>query len=113
MRFCSGSGLCIASFRSGEVSDVSDVSDVNDVSDVGLETERWPRFAAEALSQGFHSVHAVPLTLWDNVIGTLNLFRARRGKLSEMDAVAVAVAASPMSRPSASCTNAPSERTRP
>lgn len=106
MRFCSGNGPCIASFRSGDVSDVSDV---------GLETERWPGFAAEALSQGFHSVHAVPLTLWDNVIGTLNLFRAWRGKLSEMDAVAVAVAvaASPMSRPSASCTNAPSERTRP
>jgi GAF domain-containing protein len=79
MQLSSGNGPCIASFLSG---------DVVEVGDVDLEKERWPEFADEALSQGFHSVHAIPLTLRGDVIGTLNLFRVGRGELSEIDAVA-------------------------
>jgi GAF domain-containing protein len=79
MQLSSGNGPCIASFLSGHVVEVGDVD---------LEKERWPEFADEALSQGFHSVHAIPLTLRGDVIGTLNLFRVGRGELSEIDAVA-------------------------
>ncbi len=79
MQLSSGNGPCVASFLSGQVVEVPDVA---------LETERWPEFASEALSQGFRSVHAIPLTLRNEVIGTLNLFRSELGGLGEIDAVA-------------------------
>lgn len=47
--------------------------------------ERWPRFAAEALGAGFHSVHALPMRLRGSVIGALNLFRAEAAELDEPD----------------------------
>ena len=47
--------------------------------------DRWPRFAAEALAAGFHSVNAVPMRLRGNVIGALNLFHDERGGMSAAD----------------------------
>jgi GAF domain-containing protein len=46
---------------------------------------RWPRFAAEALDAGFHSVHALPMRLRGTVVGALNLFRAHRGEIGSAD----------------------------
>lgn len=46
---------------------------------------RWPRFAAEAIAAGFHSVHALPMRLRGAVIGALNLFRAGPGEMGPAD----------------------------
>jgi GAF domain-containing protein len=46
---------------------------------------RWPRFAAEALDAGFHSVHALPMRLRGNIIGALNLFRTDLGEMNDAD----------------------------
>jgi GAF domain-containing protein len=46
---------------------------------------RWPRFAAEALAAGFHSVHALPMRLRGSVIGALNLFHVEPGEMRRAD----------------------------
>jgi transcriptional regulator with GAF, ATPase, and Fis domain len=69
-------GPCLDSFRTGHV-----------VVEERLDTAvRWRRFKTEALGAGYHSVHAVPMRLREDVIGALNLFRVPPGLLSEDDA---------------------------
>jgi GAF domain-containing protein len=51
----------------------------------------WTRFAARAMSAALPSVHAFPMRVRTHVLGTLNLFMATPGPLSEAD-VAVAQA---------------------
>lgn len=46
---------------------------------------RWPRFAAEALAAGFHSVHALPMRLRGAVIGALSLFHSEPGEMAQAD----------------------------
>ena len=58
-------GPCLEAFRTGEP-----VVNV----DLGSATARWPRFAPLAVAAGFQSVHAFPMRLRRQVIGTLNLF---------------------------------------
>jgi transcriptional regulator with GAF, ATPase, and Fis domain len=53
------------------------------VADLSAATSRWPRFAAEARQIGFASVHALPMRLRTDVIGTLNLFGTQPGTLDE------------------------------
>jgi transcriptional regulator with GAF, ATPase, and Fis domain len=67
-------GPCPECFRTGRAVAVADLSQ---------ETERWPRFATEALRSGFTSVHAMPMRLRSDVIGTLNLFGVRTGLLDD------------------------------
>jgi transcriptional regulator with GAF, ATPase, and Fis domain len=62
-------GPCVDCFRSGQVISVSDIS-------AGDMAKRWPQFAPAAYQMGFAGVHAIPMRLRDQVIGTLNLFRA-------------------------------------
>jgi GAF domain-containing protein len=55
---------------------------------LGALERRWPHFEPVALEAGFHSVHALPMRLRGNVIGSLNLFRTDRADLEEADIVA-------------------------
>jgi len=72
-----GVGPCIDAFRSGTVVTLNDIA-----ADAG----RYPEFQAAALSQGFQSVHAIPMRFRPNTIGALNLFRHEKGVLTEEDA---------------------------
>lgn len=55
------------------------------VPDMAAEQQRWPQFSRAALSAGFKSVHAVPMKLRGNVLGALNLFGERVGRLEDSD----------------------------
>jgi GAF domain-containing protein len=61
-------GPCLDCYRTGQVVTISDIGAQQAVA-------RWPRFAAAARDVGFAGVHAIPMRLRDQVIGTLNLFR--------------------------------------
>ena len=69
-------GPCLDCFRDGVPVVNQDLASVNG---------RWPRFAAEALGAGFHSVHALPMRLRGTVLGALNLFRIDAGTMGPED----------------------------
>jgi GAF domain-containing protein len=69
-------GPCLDCFRTGQPVVNQDLTTVNG---------RWPRFAAEALTAGFHSVHALPMRLRGVVIGALNLFCVEPGEMQRSD----------------------------
>ncbi|HJW00469.1 MAG TPA: GAF and ANTAR domain-containing protein [Arthrobacter sp.] len=71
-----GSGPCVECYTSGRAVAVTDVDAL----------ERWPDFKAAALSQGFHSVHAVPMRIHGRTIGAMGLFGANPGSLTAEDA---------------------------
>jgi transcriptional regulator with GAF, ATPase, and Fis domain len=79
MQLGAEAGPCIESFRSGRVVSLADISQ---------SPAEWSRFRDSALSQGFSSVHAVPMRLRDTTIGTLNLLREGAGELDQQDATA-------------------------
>jgi len=61
-------GPCLDCYRTGQAVIVSDIR-------ADRTAERWPRFATAAQEMGYAGVHAIPMRLRDQVIGTLNLFR--------------------------------------
>ena len=61
-------GPCLDCYHTGQAVVVSDIR-------AGETVTRWPRFAPAAREMGFAGVHAIPMRLRDQVIGTLNLFR--------------------------------------
>ena len=69
-------GPCLECFNSGEAVMVGDLAE---------RAYLWPVFAAEAQRQGFRSVHALPMRLRSETIGTLNLFRTGLGPLPDED----------------------------
>lgn len=46
---------------------------------------RWPRFAPRAVAAGYRAVHAFPMRLRGEVIGALNLFGTRPGRMAPGD----------------------------
>lgn len=69
-------GPCLDCFRAGTAIRVPDLA---------AEADRWPMFAPTALAAGFASVHALPMRLRDQVLGTLGLFGNEVGALSDDD----------------------------
>ncbi|RIJ48955.1 ANTAR domain-containing protein [Clavibacter lycopersici] len=74
-----GEGPCVEAVSTGRVVSVADVREIAD---------RWPAFSEQAAGAGYVSVHAIPLRLRGQVIGSLNLFREHEGALNEADATA-------------------------
>jgi GAF domain-containing protein len=79
MQLSSGNGPCVEAFTTGAVFELPDIATV---------AATWPAFYREAEAQGFKAVHAVPLRLRGKVLGTLNLFLTRTGRLTDEDASA-------------------------
>ena len=63
-------GPCLDCFRTGRPVAAADLA---------AAARRWPRFAAAARQAGFAAVQALPMRLREQVVGALNLFRARPG----------------------------------
>ncbi|MEO7006264.1 MAG: GAF and ANTAR domain-containing protein [Terrimesophilobacter sp.] len=77
MQLAAGAGPCIDCFSTGKAVAVADIE---------ATATKWPEFRDAALKQGFHSVHATPLRLREQTIGTMNLFGTRSEALSPTDA---------------------------
>ncbi len=72
-----GEGPCVDCFRTGAVVSIDDIAATGAM---------WPQFKASALSQGFLSVHAVPMRVRKRTIGAMNLFRRELGPINPEDA---------------------------
>ncbi|MDQ2884319.1 MAG: GAF and ANTAR domain-containing protein [Actinomycetota bacterium] len=73
----SNQGPCMECFSTGEPVSVPDLRDVGG---------RWPVFVAAVAEQGvYRSVHALPLRLRGEAIGTMNLFHGQPGALPAAD----------------------------
>ena len=80
MQLAAGAGPCVDCFDQGTAVSVPDI---------GLSAARWPAFSAAALEQGFHGVHATPMRLRGEIIGTMNLFQSKNEALSIRDSAVV------------------------
>jgi GAF domain-containing protein len=76
LQLAAGEGPSLECFRTGSAVTVGDIE---------KEQARWPAFAAEAIRQGFRSVHSTPLRLRGQTIGTMNLFSDHVGALADQD----------------------------
>ncbi|MEJ3406097.1 GAF and ANTAR domain-containing protein [Rathayibacter sp. YIM 133350] len=73
-----GEGPCVDAYETGRVVTVDDIASTY---------ARWPAFALAASELEYRSMHAIPLRLRDQTIGSLNLFSDRPGPLGTEDAV--------------------------
>lgn len=69
-------GPCLDCYRSGSAVNVPDLE---------AETGRWPQFVPAARQRGLVSVHAVPMRIHDQILGTLGLFGTTVGALNDDD----------------------------
>jgi transcriptional regulator with GAF, ATPase, and Fis domain len=67
-----GEGPCLDCYRTGMPISVDDLATHG----------KWPRFTAAAVEFGFAGVHALPMRLRTDIIGTLNLFTTEPGELA-------------------------------
>lgn len=72
-----GEGPCIAAVMTGELVTSEDADALQ---------RGWPRFAAVSKERGYPGVHAIPMRLRNEVIGSMNLFRETEGALNGADA---------------------------
>lgn len=72
-------GPCVEAYRTGHIVTVDNISDMR---------ERWPAFVEAAGTLGYQTMHAIPLRLRNETIGSLNLFGDTPGHLSPDDAMA-------------------------
>lgn len=79
MQIRAGEGPCVEAVTTGEVVSVVDREEI---------AVRWPVFASALERSNYVAVHAIPLRLRGQTIGSLNLFRDHEGALNTEDAVA-------------------------
>lgn len=72
-----GGGPCVESYTTGRAVSVGDMAE---------DQPRWPVFRAHALEQNFRAVHAAPLRLRAETIGSLGLFWDKPYLLDQRDA---------------------------
>lgn len=72
-----GEGPCIAAITTGRLVTSEDAAALQ---------RGWPRFAEVSKERGYPGVHAIPMRLRNEVIGSLNLFRETEGALNGADA---------------------------
>lgn len=72
-------GPCLDSYRNGQVVTLPDMTQTE-------HAQRWPQFTAAAGEVGYAGVHAIPMRLREETIGTLNLFGTQPGGLDETTA---------------------------
>ena len=77
-------GVCVESFRSGEVVRLDDVAELDG---------RWPEFETEARAVGVAAMVAIPMRLDDDVLGAVNVYSAERRAWSEDDVATAQVLA--------------------
>ena len=82
MQLNAGPGPCVECFTTGASVTVTDID---------KHGAKWPQFREAALRMGYLSIHAVPMRLRGDILGTMNLFRTNVGELTPDD-VAVAQA---------------------
>ncbi|MBB5955902.1 hypothetical protein FHS29_002483 [Saccharothrix tamanrassetensis] len=66
-------GPCLDCYRNGALVSCADLDEPDG---------RWPQFTEAALNTGFKGVHALPMRLRDEVIGTMSVFTSTTGALS-------------------------------
>jgi len=80
MQLQADEGPCVECFRTGAPVSFADLAELDDTAG------RWPRFFAALQDRGgFRSVHALPLRLRGEALGTLNLFDCKPGPLPAAD----------------------------
>ncbi|MCS5721032.1 GAF and ANTAR domain-containing protein [Herbiconiux sp. CPCC 203407] len=72
-------GPCVDAYESGELVTVESIA---------ATFARWPKFATDAAELDYLSMHAIPMKLRGQTIGSLNLFRDATGPLHPDDAIA-------------------------
>lgn len=72
-------GPCLEAYRTGKVVSVDRIAETY---------ARWPTFATQAAAVDYQSMHAIPLRLRNETIGSLNLFSDRPGPISPDDVLA-------------------------
>lgn len=79
MQLRAGEGPCVEAVTTGTVVSVANTTEM---------AARWPVFADAAQESHYRSVHAIPMRLRGETIGSLNLFRTDEGPLNDDDAIA-------------------------